>query len=84
MNGWPGRQPRSAIKKTTMTDPQAFLAELVDLCGATGQLFSRAGVTGSMTFYFHRSITSTDGAGYVLAGSYDAKSGRSTWSRSHG
>jgi hypothetical protein len=35
-----------------------------------------AGVTGSLTFYFHRSITSTEGAGYTLAGSYDPKTGR--------
>lgn len=34
------------------------------------------GVTGSMTFHFHRSITSIDGAGYLLAGSYDPKTGR--------
>ena len=29
-----------------------------------------------ITFYFHRSITSTEGAGYSLAGSYDPKTGR--------
>jgi hypothetical protein len=35
-----------------------------------------AGVTGSIAFYFHRSLTTTDGAAYLLAGSYDHKTGR--------
>lgn len=34
------------------------------------------GVIGGMTFSFHRSITSTDSAGYNLAGSWDLKTGR--------
>lgn len=34
------------------------------------------GITGAFTFLFHRSITSTDGAGYNLTGHYDPKSGR--------
>jgi hypothetical protein len=33
-------------------------------------------VTGGITFYFHRSVTSLDGATYMLAGTRDAKTGR--------
>ena len=33
-------------------------------------------VTGSITFYFHRSVTSLDGATYMVAGTRDAKTGR--------
>lgn len=33
-------------------------------------------ISGSITFYFHRSLTSLDGATYVVAGTRDAKTGR--------
>lgn len=53
-----------------------FQFKITPVTGPLGMEEPGAGVTGAMTFYFHRSITSTDGAGYTLAGSYDPKTGR--------
>ena len=53
-----------------------FQFKIVPVTGPLGMDEPGGGVTGSITFYFHRSITSTEGAGYNLAGSYDPKTGR--------
>jgi hypothetical protein len=34
------------------------------------------GITATLTFYFHRSVTSLDGGTYFLTGPYDTKTGR--------
>jgi hypothetical protein len=44
--------------------------------GLLGMEEPDAGVTASITFYFHRSVTSLDAAAYKLAGPYDTKTGR--------
>jgi len=44
--------------------------------GLLGMVDDDAGVTATLQFYFHRSVTSLDGATYVMAGPYDAKTGR--------
>jgi hypothetical protein len=53
-----------------------FQFRITPVTGPLGIEEPDAGVTGSLTFYFHRSITSLDGAAYRLAGPYDAKTGR--------
>jgi hypothetical protein len=53
-----------------------FQLKIVPVTGPLGMEEPGGGVTGGMTFSFHRSITSTDGAGYNLAGSYDPRTGR--------
>jgi hypothetical protein len=53
-----------------------FQFKISPLTGPLGMEEPGGGVIGGITFYFHRSITSTDGAGYRLKGSYDPKTGR--------
>jgi len=53
-----------------------FQFKMVPVTGPLGMEEPGGGVTGAMTFSFHRSITSTDGAGYNLTGHYDPKTGR--------
>lgn len=53
-----------------------FQFKMVPVSGPLGLDDPGGGVTGAITFYFHRSITSTEGAGYNLAGSFDPKTGR--------
>jgi hypothetical protein len=53
-----------------------FQFKISPVTGPLGMEEPGGGVTGGITFYFHRSITATEGAGYNLAGSYDPKTGR--------
>jgi hypothetical protein len=53
-----------------------FQFKIMPVTGPLGIEEPDAGVIGSLTLYFHRSITSTEGASYTLAGSYDPKTGR--------
>ena len=53
-----------------------FQFKIVPVTGPLGLDEPGGGVTGAFTFLFHRSLTSTDGAGYTLAGHYDPKTGR--------
>jgi len=53
-----------------------FQFKIMAVTGPLGMEEPGGAVTGGMTFSFHRSITSVDGAGYNLSGSYDPKTGR--------
>ena len=53
-----------------------FQFKISPVTGPLGMEEPGGGVTGGISFYYHRSITSTEGAGYSLAGSYDPKTGR--------
>jgi hypothetical protein len=53
-----------------------FQFKMSPLTGPLGMEEPGGGVTGAITYYFHRSITKTDGAGYRLTGSWDPISGR--------
>jgi hypothetical protein len=53
-----------------------FQFKIIAVTGPLGMEEPGGAVTGAMTFSFHRSITSIDGGGYNLSGSYDPKTGR--------
>jgi hypothetical protein len=53
-----------------------FQFKMFPITGPLGMEESGPGVTGAITYYFHRSLTKTDGAGYNLAGSWDPATGR--------
>jgi hypothetical protein len=52
-----------------------FQFKMAPVTGPLGMDEPGGGVTGGFTFFFHRSITSTDGAAYSLSGHYDPKTG---------
>ncbi len=53
-----------------------FQFKIVPVTGPLGMDDPAGGIIGAFTFLFHRSITSTDGAGYNLSGHFDSKTGR--------
>ena len=53
-----------------------FQLRMKPVTGLLGVVDPDAGVTATIDFYFHRSVTSLDGATYFLAGPYDTKTGR--------
>lgn len=53
-----------------------FQLKMSPVTGLLGIVDEDAGVTAALTFYFRRSVTSTDGATYVLEGPHDNKTGR--------
>jgi hypothetical protein len=53
-----------------------FQFKIAPVTGPLGMEEPGGGVTGGVSFHFHRSITSIEGAAYSLAGSYDPKTGR--------
>jgi hypothetical protein len=53
-----------------------FQLRMTPVSGPLGIVDDDAALTGAITFYFYRSVTSLDGATYTLAGRRDVKTGR--------